>query len=102
MATTKTKPNKAVAMKASNPAEFAKALGHDDGGKRVRARLRSNGIHVSKGGKFDAKAKNLLWAIFAEGKQVAKAAKQTSGGNSKNRRTKARAEKATPEVAPAE
>jgi hypothetical protein len=89
------KPNKATFMKAANPAEAAKILGHTDGGKRLRSRLRSLGVKVSQGGAFDATAKNQLWAIFAEGKQVAKKAKQTSGGNSKQRRTRARKEKAT-------
>lgn len=86
--------DKAAAMKATKPADFAKVIGHTDGGKRVRARLRSNGVHVSKGDAFDAKAKQLLWDIFVEGKQAAAKAKEASGGNSKARRTKARKEQA--------
>lgn len=67
--------DKQAAMKAVNPAEFAKVLGHTDGGKRVRARLRSNGVHVSKGDAFDAAAKQLLWDLFVEGKAKAADAK---------------------------
>ena len=66
------KVDRTKAMKAESPAEFAKILGHEDGGKKVRARLRANGIRVSKGHKFDTKAKQLLWGIFVEGKAAAK------------------------------
>lgn len=93
--------NRAQAMKAANPAEFAAALGHEDGGKKVRARLRNMGIHVSKDPKsFNAKAKGDLWAIFAEGKTVAKAAKAKKTSKPRNKAPKKEA--ATPAPAPAE
>lgn len=69
--------SKDKAMKAGTPAEFAKLIGHEDGGRRVRAKLRSNDIRVSRGDAFDAKAKNLLWEAFVEGKKAAAKTKAT-------------------------
>lgn len=92
--------NKAAFMKTASPTEMATLLGHDDGGKKVRARLRANGIRLSKGGKFDAKAHNLLWGIFVEGKKQAAKAKTTKAKSTKTRSKKATAPK--PETAPAE
>lgn len=96
---TSTKPNKAAFMKAGTPAEAAKILGHNDGGKRFRARLRTlAGKAVDNPKRFDAATKAKLWDIFVEGKQAAKAAPKKSGGNAKQRRTTKRAEKAKEET----
>jgi hypothetical protein len=77
--------NRKAALAATTPAEFARAIGHEDGGKRVRAKLRSTGIRVSKGHKFDAKAKQMLLAAFVDGKKEAakKASKKSSKAKAK-------------------
>jgi hypothetical protein len=88
-----TKADKTKAMKATNAAQFAREIGVSD--KALRAFLRRNKIRVSEV-EFDAKAKNLAWGHFVEGKKVTKTddskSTRTSGGNSKNRRTRTRKE----------
>jgi hypothetical protein len=52
---------------AKTPAQAAKALGRDP--KGVRRVLRKQGVYVSKGHAFDAKAKTALWdALHAPAK----------------------------------
>lgn len=91
---TGTKPNKAEFMKAGTPAEAARVLGHVDGGKKLRARLRSfAGKQADNPERFSADAKEQLWGIYVEGKEVARseAAKETSKKSTKRSR-KAKAE----------
>jgi hypothetical protein len=81
-------PNKAAFMKAGSPAEAAKILGHTDGGKRFRARLRTiAGKEKDNPNRFDAKAKAALWAAFVEGKTAAKAEKPKKASKPRKAKT---------------
>jgi len=52
------------AMAGTRPSDFARALGLD--GKYVRGVLRSQGVFVSRGGTFDADAKQALLGALTE------------------------------------
>ena len=70
--------NKAEAMKAGTPAEFARAINVDP--KRLRAKLRSLGVRVSDDrAAFNAEAKNQLWDHFV----TAKSSEKTSPAKGK-------------------
>lgn len=92
-----TKIDRKAFMATTNPAAAAKVLGHEDGGRKVRSRLRANGIRVSDGDPFDAKAHNLLWGIFVDGKAAAKAEK--AAPKAKKTTTKKAKQEATPATA---
>lgn len=69
-------PSRAEALKAKNPAEFARIVGVD--GKGLRSKLRNRGIHVSKNpGAFNAKVKGDLFDEIVNHK-APKGSKKTS------------------------
>ena len=51
-----------IAMEATTPAEFARALGVN--GLKVRNYLRSQGVYVSRGGQFDRSVKQMLIDLY--------------------------------------
>lgn len=76
--------NKAEAMKAANPADFARAIDVDP--KRLRAKLRNLGVRVSDDrAAFNADAKNQLWDHFVTSKKEAPAKTSPAKGKAKQK-----------------